>query len=294
MPELAPRFDPFALPDATTIARLQERVFTWFAANRRDLPWRRMRDPYAILVSEVMLQQTQVSRVIPRFEAWLRAYPTLESLAQTPLGDVLLLWSGLGYNIRARRLRDCAVTAVAGAQGADRQAPEAGSRASVAALPRTFDELRRLPGIGSYTARAVLIFAYNEDLAAVDANVRRVLIHELGLPAALPGGALQEVAEAVLPRGRSREWHNALMDYGALVLTGRATGIAARTRQSVFQGSRRQQRARVIRLLLRSGPLRLPEIARALGLPAQTTGELVDLLARDGLLRRDGNLATIA
>ncbi len=290
MPEVAPRPERPPPLAAATVASLQERVLGWYAANRRDLPWRRTNDPYAILVSEMMLQQTQASRVAPRFAAWLKAFPTLESLAQAPLGDALLLWSGLGYNNRARRLRDCALAAVASA----RVTVGAGGQAPPATLPRTVDELRRLPGIGSYTARAVLIFAHNDDLAAVDANVRRVLVHELQLRETLPERALQEVAEAVLPHGRSREWHNALMDYGALVLTGRSTGIAARTRQSAFDGSRRQHRARVVRLLLAGGPLPVHEIAQALDLPPQTVGELVDVLAHDGLLRRDGDLAAIA
>jgi A/G-specific adenine glycosylase len=199
---------------------------------------------------------------------------------------VLRLWKGLGYNNRARRLRDCAVAAVAAAG-----APEA---AGVAALPRTCGDLRRLPGIGPYTARALLIFAHNDDLAAVDANVRRVLLHELALDEALPDRALQRVAEAVLPRGRSRDRHNALMDYGALVLTARTTGIAARTRQGAFEGSRRQQRARVLRLLLGCGPRRLDQIADALDLEVETAGELVDVLTRDGLLQRVGDAVAIA
>ena len=121
------------------------------------------------------------------------------------------------------------------------------------------DGLRALPGIGPYTARAVLIFAHNADLAAVDANVRRVLTHELDLPHDLRPAELQAVADAALPRGRSRDWHNALMDYGSLVLTARATGIAPLTRQSAFAGSRRQHRARLLRALLERGPLSLAD-----------------------------------
>ncbi len=136
--------------------------------------------------------------------------------------------------------------------------------------------LRALPGIGPYTARAVLVFAHNDDLAAVDANVRRVLTHELDLAGDLTDARLQEVADAVLPRGRSRDWHNALMDYGSLVLTARATGIAPRTRQTTFEGSRRQKRARLLRRLLDGGPQPLAELALALGLPLDETADVVD------------------
>ena len=182
------------LPSAARVRALQTRLLSWYEENRRDLPWRRTTDPYAILVSEIMLQQTQVPRVTPRFLEWLEVWPTLESLAGAPLAEVLQRWQGLGYNNRARRLQECAAAAVAAA-------PDGGP----AELPRTLDGLRALPGIGPYTARAVLVFAHNDDLAAVDANVRRVLTHELGLPGDLtgtetPGGRRRGAAARPQPR----------------------------------------------------------------------------------------------
>ena len=266
-------------PDA--IAELQARILSWYAVNRRDLPWRHTTDPYAILVSEIMLQQTQVARVIPKFAMFMAAYPRLDDLAKAPLDDVLRLWRGLGYNNRARRLRDCAAAVT-----------EAGERP--ATLPRSLTSLQALPGIGAYTARAVLAFAHNDDVAAVDANVRRVLTHELSLPAELGGRGLQMVAEAVLPRGRSRDWHNGLMDYGAVVLTARATGIAPRTRQSAFEGSRRWYRSRLLQALLERGPQRLDQLAVALDVTPDVAAELADLLTRDGLVRRDGERVRVA
>ncbi|MEE4274853.1 MAG: Fe-S cluster assembly protein HesB [Thermoleophilia bacterium] len=271
----APRLRPAA------VAALHHRVFAWYADNSRDLPWRHTTDPYAILVSEVMLQQTQVSRVVPRFERWMARFPTLEALAAAALGDVLAEWSGLGYNNRAERLRRAAQAAVAATR----------PRAS---LPVTLPELRRLPGVGPYTARAVLIFAHNADLAAVDANVRRVLTHELGLPHDLSPAALQAVADRVLPRGRSRDWHNAVMDYGAAVLTGRATGIRAVSRQAPFEGSRRWYRSRALRLLLDDGALDVPTLAAALQLSPEAAAEIVTLLEKDGLVRRHGGDITLA
>jgi len=266
-------------PDA--IAKLQARILSWYSVNRRDLPWRRTTDPYAILVSEIMLQQTQVARVIPKFAVFLTAYPRLDELADAPLDDVLRLWKGLGYNNRALRLRDCAAAVT-----------EAGG--GPAALPRSLASLQALPGIGPYTARAVLAFAHNDDVAAVDANVRRVLTHELSLPADLGDRGLQMVAEAVLPRGRSRDWHNGLMDYGALVLTARATGIAPRTRQSAFEGSRRWYRSLLLQALLERGPQRLDQLAVALDVTPDIAAELVDLLTQDGLVRSDDECVRVA
>ncbi len=325
----APRLRP------ATVAALHRRVFAWFAENARDLPWRHTTDPYAILVSEVMLQQTQVSRVVPRFERWMTRFPTLEALATASLGDVLAEWSGLGYNNRAERLRRAAQVAVAagrpglaetspglaeaspdpagvspdpagvspdlpgaspdrgGAPPASVGRPPAATRPG-ASLPVTLPELRRLPGVGPYTARAVLVFAHNADLAAVDANVRRVLTHELGLPHDLSPPALQAVADRVLPRGRSRDWHNAVMDYGAAVLTGRATGIRAVSRQAPFEGSRRWYRSRTLRLLLDGGALDVPTLAAALQLSPEAAAEIVTLLEKDGLVRRHGEAITLA
>jgi A/G-specific adenine glycosylase len=267
--------------DRMTVVDLQQRILGWYAVNRRDLPWRHTTDPYAVLVSETMLQQTQVARVVPRFAEFLAAYPRLEDLAEAPLQDVLRLWTGLGYNNRARRLRDCAAAVTAAGGGH-------------AALPRTLEGLRRLPGLGPYTAAAVLIFAHNDDLAAVDANVRRVLSRELDLPSDLGDRDLQKIAEAVLPRGHSRDWHNGLMDYGALVLTARVTGMAPRTRQSAFRGSRRWYRSRLLQALLDRGPQRLDQLAAALDVTPDVARELADLLARDGLVRRDGDSVDVA
>lgn len=269
--------------DPTAVEALRTRLLTWYTENGRDLPWRHTTDAYAILVSEVMLQQTQVSRVRPRFVDWLDAWPDLESLAAARLADVLRHWQGLGYNNRARRLLECASAAVA---SADPGKP--------AELPRSVDELRALPGIGPYTARAVLVFAHNDDLAAVDANVRRVLTHELELPSDLSDRTVQAIAEAALPLGRSRDWHNALMDYGALVLTARATGIAPRTRQSAFDGSRRQKRARLLRALLECSPTTVSGLAAHLDLPAAEVDDLVELLRRDRLVTVRGDSVSMA
>jgi len=272
----------FSATHDVAIADLRRRILAWYETHGRDLPWRRTCDPYAILVSEIMLQQTQVSRVLPRYEEWLHRFPRLEDLAAAQLDEVLRYWRGLGYNNRAQRLYACAAATAAAAD----EGP--------ATLPETLPELVRLPGIGPYTARAILVFAHNRDVAAVDTNVRRVLLHELGLPPDLSSTAVQALAEAALPRGRSRDWHNALMDYGAEVLTARATGISPARRQSPFVGSRRWQRSRLLRAVLDGEPQTVEALAKDLGLSSTETGELVDLLEKDGLVRRRGELIHIA
>ena len=269
------------LPAPASLRALRARILNWYAANARDLPWRRTTDPYAILVAEVMLQQTQVSRVAPMYGAFLARFATLEALAAAPLAEVLGAWQGLGYNTRAVRLQRSA------------QAAQRRSATGPAQLPSTLEELRRLPGIGPYTARAVLVFAHNADLAAVAANVRRVLTHELELPHGLSAGALQAVADAALPIGRARDWHNALMDYGSLVLTARVSGVAPLTHQGAFRGSRRMYRARLVRLLLERRPRTLPELAGLVGLPASEVAAIAAELQRDGLVLLKEDLITL-
>jgi A/G-specific adenine glycosylase len=179
-------------------AVVHARLLEWYAAQARDLPWRRTRDPYAILVAEVMLQQTQVDRVIPKWHAWLARFPTLASLAEASRADTIREWQGLGYNLRAVRLHDIACQVVAEYQGQ---------------LPRSIDGLRRLKGIGRYTAAAVTCFAYEQPVAMVDTNVRRVLSRVFGLePGAVEGGA-----DELVPAHAAYAWNQALMDLGATV-----------------------------------------------------------------------------
>jgi A/G-specific adenine glycosylase len=185
---------------------VQAALLDWYAAHGRDLPWRRTRDPYAILVSELMLQQTGVDRVIPKWRAWLARFPTLAALAAAPRAEVIRAWQGLGYNRRAVRLHEIARQAV----------KRYGGR-----LPSEVDELRTLGGIGAYTAGAVASFAFDRQVPTVDTNTRRVLGRVfLGCPA-LPAGDRRaaELARLCLPPGRAYEWNQALMDLGATICT---------------------------------------------------------------------------
>jgi len=186
-------------------------VLAWYARHRRQLPWRGIRDPYAVLVSEIMLQQTQVARVVEFYPRFLQRYPTLEDLASAPAHEVRESWEGLGYYARARNLH----------AAVRRIAAESGGR-----VPRSPTELRRLPGIGTYTAGAVSSLAFGAAVPAVDTNVARVLGRAFGLRGAARSARrtrrMWALAAALVPAGRAADWNQALMDLGALVCTARA------------------------------------------------------------------------
>jgi A/G-specific adenine glycosylase len=186
-------------------------LLDWFSANARDLPWRRTRDPYPVLVAEIMLQQTQVERVIPKYLAFLETFPTLEALAAAPTAEVIRLWSGLGYNRRAVNLQRAARAVL----------EEHGGQ-----FPRDVEALRRLPGVGPYTAGAVACFAFEQDVAFIDTNIRRVLRRALfGPDGAEPAPAERELLAAglaLVPPGQGWAWNQAIMELGALVCTAAA------------------------------------------------------------------------
>ena len=223
------------------------------------------------MISEIMLQQTQAERVVPRFEAWLHQFPDIACLASAPLKDVLSLWSGLGYNSRALRLQRCAVLIMDSFDGI---------------VPGEPSILKTLPGIGEYTCRSIPVFADNFDTAAVDTNIRRIMIHEFGLPEDIAPAALQQEAEALVPPGRSREWHNALMDYGSLVLTSKKTGIRPLTKQSKFQGSKRWYRGKIIKELLSTDGMYLEEISEKYAVCPWDVDEIISDLIAEGMVER--------
>ena len=191
---------PAAQPsDDQQLADLQQRLLAWYRAHRRDLPWRRTRDPYRVLISEVMLQQTQVERVIPKYHEFLERFPTIEALAAAPTAEVIRVWSGLGYNRRAVNLQRAAQAVVERHGGV---------------MPRDVDELQALPGIGRYTAGAVACFAYEQDVGFVDTNIRRVL-HRLFYGPEVPtpratAREIQALADRVVPAGEGYDWNQGL------------------------------------------------------------------------------------
>jgi A/G-specific adenine glycosylase len=261
-------------------------VLAWGAPRLRDLPWRAIRDPWRILVAEIMLQQTQVPRVIPKWLAFCDEYPTPAACASAPLGEVLRRWLGLGYPRRARNLHDAAGLMVARHGGE---------------VPDDLDELRALPGVGPYTARAVLTFAFERDVAVVDTNIARVLARVVG--ERLTPRRVQEVADELVPQRAGWAWNQMLMDLGATVcrpaprcdgcplapscawhVAGHpepdpAVGSAGvSTRQAAYEGSDRQARGDVLRAL-HHGP------RPAGAFPAR----IVDGLVADRLVTRTGD-----
>ena len=269
-------------------------LLTWYERRgRHDLPWRQTRDPYRVLVAEVMLQQTQVPRVIEPYERWLRRWPTLEALAEATAADVLREWRGLGYNRRALHLHALAQ--------ALRDRP----------FPRDLQALRRLPGIGPYTARAVLCFAFGEPCAPLDTNVGRVVArHRFGrAPAEVARSRMQAVADDWVA-AQPRELSFALMDLGAIVCrarprcsecpiaascafdsgsTPRAPAPPARTAEP-FERTARFARGRIVDLLRDLAPLPEERIASALPPFHQPrVAEYLAALLRDGLVERDGS-----
>ena len=285
------------------LARIREGLLSWFIENARDLPWRRTRDPYAILVSEVMLQQTQVDRVLPYYTRFLERFPTVQALAAGPTADVIRIWSGLGYNRRAVNLQRAA-RAVVDEQGG--------------AFPEDPADLKKLPGIGAYTAGAIAAFAYERDVAFLDTNMRRVISRVIFGTESAPESDAIESATALLPPDHGWIWNQALIEFGALQCTARRPACvicplrdecaayptmqfalqrkssrSSHTKTMPFESTTRYYRGRIVEAL-RAWPEDEPK-----GIPLSELGlrvredftsenlpwlrELVDGLQRDGL-----------
>ena len=271
--------------------RLEEFSATVWERGRelyRDLPWRDTHDPYAILLSEVMLQQTQVSRVMGRWEQWLETFPTIADLASAPLPPVLELWQGMGYNRRALNLKRCAEEVVAMHDGV---------------VPSDKKALLALPGIGPSTSAGVRIFAFRQPDMYLETNVRAVFIHEL-----FPGREsvadkeLVSLVEATCPQdARVRAWYYALLDYGAYLkktMPNPTRRSKHYTRQSKFEGSHRQKRAYLLRRVI-DDALSTEDLARDLAQSERASGRqepsveevraILDDLEREGFVMRRGD-----
>src|SRR5215213_1366961 len=310
---------------AATLATIRGALLEWFAGHGRDLPWRHTRDPYQIMVSEIMLQQTQVDRVVPKYRAFLELFPSLAALAVAPTAEVIRAWTGLGYNRRAVNLQRAAQAVL------DRHGGQ---------FPRDLAGLLKLPGIGPYTAGAIACFAFEQDVGFMDTNIRRVMQRlfvgpeENGMSAE---AELLALAQAAVPTGQGWAWNQAIMELGALICTAAAPACwrcpvrsfcrayaarraadeqlfsseatpapqrlrrVAERRETSYAGSNRFYRGRAIEALRQLGPgeaLPLPALGRQLkdgfgddDMPWLRT--LVDGLVRDGLLALDDEQARL-
>ncbi|KKW10729.1 MAG: HhH-GPD family protein [Parcubacteria group bacterium GW2011_GWA2_49_9] len=294
----------------------QQTILNFYREHRRDFPWRETRDPYAILVSEIMLQQTQAERVVPFFNRWMKRFPTPESLASAKVSEVLKLWQGLGYNRRVLNLKRSAEMIVKEYGGV---------------FPKTIETIDALPGVGPYTAGAVCAFAFGIPSAFIETNIRTVYLHfffkgkkkvkdeeilkvvERTLPT--PSSILP-LAPTTLPRGlgtppraggegerrrehsnilknvgvSTRDWYNALMDYGAMLkkTTGNLnTRSTHYTKQSVFIGSRRQVRGAILRLATEKGTVKADDFKQYASV--HSVADIISELAGEGFLKKKGN-----
>ncbi len=264
------------------ISAFQDMIFSWWGEHKRDLPWRKTRDPYRILVSEVMLQQTQVSRVLPKYDEFMRVFPDVHALSRASTAQVLRLWHGMGYNRRALYLKKTAEIV----------------RDSYGGIfPEDEPSLTKLPGLGRYTARAILVFAYEKDVAMVDTNIRQIITHFFYKGKRQREKTISDMADTLFPRGRSWEWHQALMDYGALEMSKvRGKRVSAGRKQAPFRDSNRYYRGRVIDVL-RVGEAderkTVADFSRQYDKPAEYFAGVIGQLIRDGLVERRGTRITL-
>lgn len=263
--------------DFKTLTQIQIAEFQQLVLHKgnelyREMPWRSDTNPYNVLLSEVMLQQTQVSRVLQKFEEFKIAFPTLQDLAQADFQDVLAHWSGLGYNRRAKFLHQTVQQII-----------------QLESFPIEQSILQKCPGIGENTAASILVYAFNQPLVFLETNVRTVLIYHFFQEERekIEESVLKHLADQVLYRQNPRQWYWALMDYGTYLkkTVGNFNKQSQKhTTQSKFEGSFRQKRAAVLRLLLQKGPLTTTEIAELEALDVVLTNQLIESLLKDTLV----------
>jgi A/G-specific adenine glycosylase len=267
------------------IGAFRDAVYGHYRQHKRDLPWRKTRDPYQILVSEMMLQQTQVSRVVPKFVEFVGRFPTARALASAPLGEVLQTWAGLGYNRRAKMLWEAAKALVERHAGI---------------LPSTYELLRALPGIGDYTASAILAFAFGAGRPLIETNVRAVIIrHFFPRKKDVSEREILSLTEQTLDRENPRDWYAAFMDYGAHLKASegnhaRRSAHHGKVKKEPFKGSMRQVRGEILKeVIARRGAARAASVAKKVAAKLNVTRGRAETavagLVKDGLLRRVGS-----
>jgi A/G-specific adenine glycosylase len=273
----------FLPENSSSISRFRTMVLTYYSEHGRDLAWRRTRDPYRILVSEIMLQQTQVERVLEKYPAFIASFPDFPSLAGAPLTDVLAVWQGMGYNRRAISLQKCARRVVEEYDGV---------------LPQDPEILETFPGIGRATAASICAFAFNMPVVFIETNIRRVFIHFFfDDHETVDDTEILPVARQALFRQDPRTWYNALMDLGAaLKKTGENPNRRSRhyTKQAAFEGSDRKIRGHILRLLLAEKHLKQKDIVEKFSDDPARIIRILDDLEAEGFITRTGSLFAIA
>jgi A/G-specific adenine glycosylase len=274
--ESHPVCDDFAVADFRKV------IYQHYEGHGRRLPWRETFDPYAILVSEIMLQQTQVDRVREKYREFLDAFPGFQQLAQAELSQVLSVWQGLGYNRRAVSLLHCAQAVVERCAGV---------------LPREIGALEALPGIGPYTARAVAAFAFGEPTPFIETNIRTVYIHHF-FPGreAVRDSEILPLVERTLDREQPRDWYYALMDFGAMLKKTQVNPSrmsAHHVRQSPFKGSNRERRSQLLRSILAAPGVSEAQLVEGLAAEAASVRRNLQQLEREGFIRQEGGLYSV-
>ena len=265
------------------IRRFRRLIYDYYRKNKRQLPWRETRDPYKILLSELMLQQTQVKRVREKYDQFLRRFPDIASVAQAPLQSVLAVWQGLGYNRRALALKKLAAIVMERHSGK---------------IPKESEALQALPGVGPATAGAVGAFAFNQPTVFIETNIRSVFIHHFfhNREAVTDRKIIPLIAQT-LDKKKPREWYYALMDYGVALKeqhTNPSRRSAHYTRQSPFEGSLRQVRGKILKVLVAHPGLSETALVRECQREHQVVSEVIKQLRAEGFITKKANRFFIA
>jgi A/G-specific adenine glycosylase len=259
------------------VRAFRKKIYTYYRKHGRDLPWRRTRNPYHILVSEIMLQQTQVERVLEKYDEFIKAFPDFLSLSRAPLRKLITIWQGMGYNRRALALRSLAQRLMNEHHGK---------------LPSDPTTLIALPGIGRYTAGAVAAFAFNQPVLFIDTNIRRVFIHTFFYDREnIKDDDILPLIRQTVDVSDPRTWYNALMDYGAMLKREQANPnrrSAHYQRQGPFENSNRQIRGRILKVLVEESPLTPSQIAKRAGMDPERVKQNLMELTNEGFIRKQG------
>ncbi len=266
-----------------SIDKFKQTIYQYYADHRREMPWRVSRDPYHILVSEIMLQQTQVGRVLTKYEQFISTFPDFDSVNKSPLQEVLKVWQGLGYNRRAIALHKISRLVVTEYGGV---------------LPNSVESLQRFPGIGPATAGAICAFAFNQPTVFIETNIRRVFIHFF-FPNknGVKDKEILPLVEGTLDTRSPRTWYHALMDYGAMLKNEEHNPnrrSAHYNRQPPFRGSNREIRGLILRTLIEHPSVAEGELLRAVGKSPERVRPIISQLTKEGFIVRAGNRLKIS